>query len=277
MAAKTRILGGLFAAAVLMVGPAHAGGIVPLPIGGGTNPDPCAQTQGGHGPGGPGNGGGAPCASGPAGCIAIGVRVDVFPNAALPGGANVELSKTQANAFSGGYGGYGYGYGHGDAHQAQANVPPTLGAGAIESRCDAQSFTQQKQYNYASGTAETARLNLNLYGYGVPVILNADVLREDGWSSAGAGANSANIVTLSGWVNGSPVGPVDASQPANTSQSFGPLGTIYLNEQFVSPPSIFNPCPTYSGDAARLVVTDPTTGSPIAQVLISWVSTSTCP
>jgi hypothetical protein len=265
---RIRLMVGLLAVVALMVAPAHAGSQTYNPCGEQSNPG------GGH------ESGGGLCAYGPAGCVAIGLRIDVFPNAALPGGANVELSRTQANAgsFAPPTGGYAYGQGHGDAHQAQATVPPTLGTGIIESRCDAWSTAMGgKSYNDASGTAETYRLSLSLFGYSIPVLINADVLREDGWSSGGAGGNSANVVTVTGWVGSGPLTPISYSAAPNTAVSLGALGTLWLNEQIYTPPSLFNPCPTFSGDALRLVVNNPATGAPAAQVLVSWVSTSTCP
>lgn len=258
-------LAAFVAMAALAAGPARAGD----PSGNGA----CGTEQGGH------SGGlGDLCASGPAGCVAIGLRVDVYPNAALPYGASVELARTQANAFAQGWMGYGAGYGHGDAHTAQASVPATLGAGVIESRCDAaangwEHFTS----NWAAGSAETTRLALSLASYGVPAYLFADVLREIGSSYAGTGTNSANIADVSGGAYLVTLPPVSESVPPNTVVPLGPVGTLYLNEQTVVPPSMFNPCPVFNGDAARLVINDPSTGAPAAQVLVSWVSTSTCP
>lgn len=216
---------------------------------------------GGHGQG------GALCAYGPAGCVAIGLRVDVAPNPALPFGASTELARSQANAFAFGP---SFAYGHGDAHTASAQIPGTLGSGAIESRCDASA---QEQFHYASGDADVSNFYISLYSYSIPVVLWGDVLHETGWSMNGAGANSANVVNLQGVVNGNPIGPVSNTQAPNTAISLGGAGTLYLNEQFVG----FTNCPTYSGDAARLVINNPVTGAQIAQVLISWVSTSTCP
>jgi len=250
-----------------------------------TQYDPCATEQGGgHEQGGPGDGGSNNgCATGPAGCVAIGLSVKVEPNVALPGGASVELSRSQANAYSyayssptGGSYGFGQGYGHGDAHQVKADVPPTLGNGDIESSCDAMSFHQNQNYayNYAYGSADTSRFTINLAGYGLPVYLNGDVLSESGSSYNATGSNSADVMNISGSVFGTPVS-LSNSQPANTAIAVGPA-TLYLNEQFISPPSMFNPCPIFSGDALRLVVNDPTTGAKVATVTLSWVSTSTC-
>lgn len=205
------------------------------------------------------------CAQGPAGCVAVGVRVDVSPSALLPGGAKVELSRSQANAWS--Y--HGAGYGHGDAHQVRADVPPTLGAGAVESSCDAYS---DPYTNWAKGSADVMELSLDLGTYGIPVTLSADVLHETGWSLNGMGGNTANVIDVSGSVFGIPIPPLAVSAPPNTTVPLGPA-TLYLNEQAVSFGDL---CPVYSGDALRLVVTDPLTGAPVAQVIVSWVSTSTC-
>lgn len=245
-------LAGLLTVATLAFAPAQAGP---------AEQDLCGQGGAGHGEG------SDLCAVGPAGCVAIGLRVDISPSVLLPGGATVELSRSVAHAF--GY--YGFGYGHGDAHQMQATVSPSLGTGAIESDCNAYSTNG---FNYAWGQAETTRLAINLLpAYGIPVTLNVDVLKENGSSMNGAGGNAANIVDVSGSVFFVPIGPIGASAPANTTISLGPVGTLYLNEQTVAPGF----CPVYNGDALRLVVNDPLSGAQVAQVLISWVSTSTCP
>lgn len=206
------------------------------------------------------------CAYGPAGCVAVGIYVKVEPNAVLPNGATVQLSRTQANA----YGWMGYGYGHGDAHQAQATVPGNLGAGAIESACNAYSTTG---YNSAWGDADVAQLSLDLNSYGVPVTLSADVLHEWGSSTNGAGGNAANILNLSGSVWFVALPAIGMAAAPNTWIPLGPAGDLYLNEQTIG----FGFCPTFNGDALRLVVKDPTTGAAAATIIVSWVSTSTCP
>lgn len=222
--------------------------------------DPCGGEQGGTGHG------SDLCATGPAGCVAVGVRVEIAPNIALPFGATVELSRSTAMASGSG----GYGYSHGDAHQAKATIPATLGAGAVESSCNAFSKSGS---NAAWGDADVSQLYLSLYPYSVPVTLSADVLHEYGSSFNGAGGNTANIENFFATVNGSPVGPFNTSAGVNETHSLGPLGTLYLNEQRTS----FSPCPEFHGDALRLDITDPATGLLVARVIISWVSTSTCP
>lgn len=205
------------------------------------------------------------CAYGPAGCVAVGLYVHVEPNAALPTGATVQLSRSQANAYGWG----GFGYSHSDAHQAQASLPGTLGDGNVESSCNAYSADG---FNVAWGDADATNLNLDLGpNYALPVVLSADILHEYGWSMGGAGGNSANLANLYACVVVC-VGPLASSVPANTMIAIG-TSELWLNEQKVG---LAGFCPVYWGDAARLIVRDPF-GNTLAQVIISWVSTSTCP
>ena len=103
------------------------------------------------------------------------------------------------------------------------------------------------------------------------MFVNADVLREDGSSLNGTGWNTANVADAVVWVGGTPH-IVSHSEGPNTTYAIAPGVTVHLNEQGVS--ASF--CPVFWGDALRLEITDPTTGALIAQVIVSWVSTSTC-
>lgn len=213
------------------------------------------------------------CSHGPAGCIAVGLYARIEPTLLAPSGATSQISRSTANAYAWN----GFGQAHGDTAVAKADVPPTLGEGLVESRCDAFTYSQRDDWgnvwgtNDARGTAETERLALDLNSYGIPVSLNLDVLKEEGWSTNGAGGNTANILDATLTVASNTfVLPVSAAP--NTVFSAG-IATVYLNEQTIG----FGFCPVYSGDALRLVVTDPTTGATVATVIVSWVSTSTCP
>lgn len=254
----------------------------------GPHDNPCDREGNPGGPlGGPGQEQGQDplCASGPAECIAYGLYVSTDPTIGLPGGASTSLARShaRADAWAWGYNGYGAGYGQSDSDAAtqRADVPPTLGEGVIESSCFAQSFAQaynefSYSRNYASGTAETHRLSLDLFpAYSIPATLTASVLREEGWSATGgAGANSANIVDVT--FDSALTGPIVAAvgpAAANTAIPLGPLGTLYLNEQFVSVSPMG--CVVHSGDALRLVLNRPVIGGTVT-VIVSWVSTAAC-
>lgn len=240
----------------------------------------CNQEQGGGGGlGGPVGDLGGPvggrnqigadlCAHGPAGCVSVGLYVRVEPNVAAPSGATIQLSRSATNAA----GWNGSGYAHGDAAAANTSIPPTLGAGVLESSCDSYGYTQEwGSWNSAYGRATAERLTIDLNAYSIPVSLNVETLKEEGSSVNGSGTNGATVTTISGSVLGNPISiPVTAAP--NTVVPLG-LATLYLNEQTVG----FGPCPVYHGDALRLVVNDPTTGAPLATVIVSSVSTSTCP
>jgi hypothetical protein len=125
--------------------------------------------------------------------------------------------------------------------------------------------------NSAYGRASAERFSIDLGMYSIPVYLTIDTLQEEGWSFNGWGMNTANITTITGSVFGNPVF-VPVTETPNTVVPLG-AATLYLNEQTMGA----GPCPVFHGDALRLVVTDPTTGSPLATVIVSSVSTSTCP
>lgn len=215
------------------------------------------------------------CAQGPAECVAVGLGIYVDPTIALPGGASTELSRSHAQSFAQGYGGFGFGHANSDTAVQRASVPPALGEGVVESSCSARSYAQEFfAFNGADGTAETARLRLDLTSYGAPVGIVADVLREDGSSSTGgAGGNTANVADVTVTAPGGPY-VISHSEAANQAYPLpGGLGTVYFNEQFVAPTAFG--CIGHHGDAMRVVVNRPVLGGTIT-VLVSWVSTAAC-
>jgi hypothetical protein len=272
---------------------------VPLPVqcGDPKTPDPCDPRQGG-GHGGPEQGDGDLCAK-PifgASCVAIGLYLKVEPNPALPTGATTQLSRSEAMAA----GFNGFGFGHADAHQVRQDLPGTLGAGAVESKCDVNASAQQDfKYTFAHGRADTAQVALDLMpNYGVPLNLQFDVLCEEGASNNTApgflydpcvpsppgdpgaslyGANRADVANLI--VNGTPLVSVAAAPntwiPLPPAVVPGLAGDLYLNEQWPGVPTPFSPCVRWDGDALRLVLRNPVTGATVATLIMSWVSTCT--
>jgi hypothetical protein len=174
---------------------------IELPEGTGPGPDPCVgQEPGtGQGPGQGHGGGGQPlCLPGPASCVAAGVVVDVSDPIGLTGGVHFQLSRSTAQANSGGRNGFGYGQSDSDAAQHKIDVPPVLGEGVVESGCHAVSQTQADEqgfpifkYNHAHGQADVAHFHVDLSPYtmpllGMPLTIRGDVLCEQGSSTNGA-------------------------------------------------------------------------------------------
>ena len=237
--------------------------------------DPLCKPQDPQGPG-EGDGGDPLCPAGPAECIAYGMFLSVDPMIGAPSGATSHLARSHARSQAGAYNGYGYAQSDSDASTQRADVPPALGEGVVESSCNTFSYSQgQYFYNYASGTAETARLSLDLSSYGAPVSLSADVLRETGYAaSGGAGSNTANIADVSLTIPS--FGTISVPLPAAPNTAIplpAGLGTLYLNEQSVSL-SPFG-CPVFAGDALRLVINRPGIGGQVTLIL-SWVANAAC-
>ncbi|HVL90919.1 MAG TPA: choice-of-anchor P family protein [Actinomycetota bacterium] len=217
------------------------------------------------------------CPNGQAECIAYGMYLRVDPTTGLPGGATSHLARSHAQAQAGAWNGWGYGSAASDASTQRADVPGALGEGVVESSCRAFSYGHGQGFaqNYAAGTADAARLNLNLTSYGVPVTVSTSVLHEEGNASTGfVGYNTADIATVtiaSPWF---PAINVPLAAAPNTAIPLpGGLGTLYLNEQFagISPWG----CATFAGDALRLVVNRPGIGGQIT-LIMSWVANAAC-
>lgn len=215
------------------------------------------------------------CAQGPAECIAVGLGIYVDPTIALPGGASTELSRSHAQSFAQGYGGFGFGHASSDTAVQRASVPPALGEGVVESSCSVRSYAQEIfAFNGADGTAETARLRLDLTSYGAPIGIVADILREDGSSSTGgAGGNTANVADVTVTAPGGPYVISHSEAPNQAYPLPGGLGTVYFNEQFAAPTPFG--CVGHHGDAMRVALNRPVLGGTIT-VLVSWVSTAAC-
>ncbi|HEX9695601.1 MAG TPA: choice-of-anchor P family protein [Actinomycetota bacterium] len=217
------------------------------------------------------------CPNGPAECIAYGMYLATDPTTGAPAGATSHLARSHAQTQAGAWNGYGFAAADSDASTQRADVPPALGEGVVESSCRAVSYSQGFEFgfNEASGTAETARLHLDLGSYGVPVALDADVLREQGHAATGfVGSNSANIADVTLTIGSMPPIVVPASAAPNTAVPLPlGLGTLYLNEQFAS----FSPwgCAMFAGDALRLVLNRPGIGGQVTLIL-SWVANAAC-
>lgn len=256
------------------------------------------------------------CATGPAGCVAIGVYVDVSPvPILLPTGAVVQLSRSVANAR------FQFGSSHADAHQERTDLPGTLAQGVVESECNASVEADPrtgKPLTHADGKADTAQFSLNLApSYSIPLELSFDVLCEEGSSTnavgdlpigpagtpnpvpgpppygpcqpppashpvSSTGGNRGDVANVV--INGLSLIPTPpASFPPNTAIDLPPIiapglvGTLYLNEQFGPFFDFTTDCVRYEGDALRLVLRNPITSATVATVIVSWVSTCTIP
>lgn len=245
----------------------------------------CIDTPGDHNPlckdrdprGEPGQDGFDPlCPNGPAECIAYGMFLSVDPMPGAPAGVTSHLARSHAQTQAFGWNGFAYAQGDSDASTQRADVPPALGEGVVESSCRAFSYTDGAwTFNFAAGTADAARLHLDLSTYGAPVSVNASVLREEGDASTGfVGSNTANVTDATITVGAFPPILVPVNAAPNTAIPLpAGLGTLYLNEQFagVSPWG----CGTFAGDALRLVLNRPGIGGQITLIL-SWVANAAC-
>lgn len=216
------------------------------------------------------------CPTGPAECIAYGMFLSVDPMPGAPNGATSHLARSHAQAQAWAWNGFAYAQGDSDASTQRADVPPALGEGVVESSCSAFSYTDGFfTFNSAYGTADAARVNVDLSTYGVPVTVAASVLREEGSASTGfAGYNKANVTDATITVSSLPAITVPGNAAPNTAIPLpAGLGTLYLNEQFagVTPWG----CASFAGDAMRLVLNRPGIGGQITLIL-SWVANAAC-
>jgi hypothetical protein len=210
------------------------------------------------------------CPFGPAGCVAVGLYAKV-------GSLTTQLARSTANAGAGAQGGPGYSYGYGfsqsDAHTAKADLPPELGSGAVESYCSANAYadTFGNIFTGAFGSADAARVFIDASSLGQPPTLYADALSEYGASfpfCASGAYNCADVADLE--VYNPPQPSNYYAVPPNTVIPLGPLGAIYLNEQFPGFYNVFGNCLEHDGDAARIVLGP-------ATVIVSWVATCGSP